>query len=148
MTKTQLHTKVLEEVQQLLSTTKHTKVFEESLTKILNDNLAPKKGGGSSTNPPILNEDGEIVEAWCRFHERYEVAEAMVISQGKSKGYCKAGISAWNRNQTKVKALEAEALVAMSAGDFETAQAKSIEAKDTKESLAYDYDADWELFNS
>jgi len=149
MTKKELHTQVRTQIDELLNTQpKLSKAFKESLVKIIDTNLAPKQGGGGSQNPPKLDEDGNIVEAFCRFHQRYEAAEAMVISNGKSKGYCKAGISAWNKNQTKVKSLEAEALKAISEGDIETAQAKSKEAKETKESLVYDYEADWETFNS
>ena len=143
-TKTELHTAVVAEVTTLLATTKVTKAFSESLMLILSNHLAPKSGG--SANSPILDEEGNIVEAYCRFHKRYEIAENMVISQGKSKGYCKAGISAWNRNQSKVKALESEALAAMTKGNFEDAQAKSVEAKVLKDTLEYDYDADWASF--
>lgn len=144
LNKSEIYTNVVTSVTELLESSKTTKAFRTELLSILEINLAPKSSG--SINPPILNDEGEIVEAYCRFHQRYEKVEDMVISNGKSKGYCKAGISRWNKNQTKVKSLDSEALAAMTDGDFDTAQAKALEAKETKESLTYDYDADWAEF--
>ena len=150
MTKTQLWTNVQNQVNELLKASKVSKKFSEELLNILETNLAPKSGG-SSINPPKLDEDGNIVEAYCRFHQRYEASEVMVMSKGKSKGYCKAAISLWNKTNAQIKKLESEAVDYMSEGDFDKAQEVANEAKELKDNFNkpefYDYDRDWAEFN-
>lgn len=143
MTKTQVWAEALK----LLEAHKGSK----KLTMALEELLAPKAGGGSSVNPPKLDEDGNIVEAWCRWHERYEPVENMVISNGKSKGYCKAAISKWNKANSQIKKYEAQASSALLSGDFEQAQEFAGKAKELKELFNlpsyYDFDEDWSVFN-
>ena len=148
-TKQALWDKVQKEINELLEANKSSKKFSESLLLLLENNLAPKKGG-SSINPPKLNEDGDIIEAWCRFHQRYEVVNDMVISNGKSKGYCKAAISLWNKTSAYIKKCDAKAVEYMANGDFENAQEEALESRELKEKFNkpefYDYDRDWEEF--
>jgi len=150
VTKQQMWDNVQSQVSELLETNKVSKKFKDALLQVLEDNLAPKSGGGSSANPPILNEDGTIKEAYCRFHQRYEPAEDMVISKNKSKGYCKAAISLWNKTNNEIKKLESQAVEAMSAGDFDKAQEIAKKAKELKDNFNkpefYDYDRDWVEF--
>jgi len=147
MTKTELWNNVQKSVGALLETSKTSKKFNEELLLLLEAQLAPKSGG-SSINPPKLDEDGNIVEAWCRFHERYEHVNDMVLSNGKSKGYCRASISLWNKTQSNIKKLESRAVDAMTSGDFDKAQELAKEAKDLKDIFNkpefYDYDRDWD----
>lgn len=149
LNKTQVYNNVVDQVQELLSNSKVTKTFSSELLSILETNLAPKSSG--SINPPILDEDGNIVEAYCRFHKRYEVVSDMVISQGKSKGYCKASISLWNKTNSAIKALDSKATKCVLDGDFENAKEVAQEAQDLKAKLNapdfYDYDRDWAAFN-
>ena len=123
----------------------------EELTLELVQLLSPKRGEGSLGNSPLTDDSGNITHYWCRLHERYEVVEDMIISNGKSKGQCKAGLSAWTRNNSAIKKLEGEATQALMDGDFETAQAKALEVKEAKavlnESSNYDYDTDWAIYN-
>jgi hypothetical protein len=151
VTKTQVWANVQSQVQELLKNSKVSKKFSEELMNILETNIAPKAGGGNALNPPILNEDGSIKEAWCRFHQRYEPAEDMVISNGKSKGYCKASISLWNKTNSEIKKLDSQAVDAMANGDFESAQEIAKQAKELKDNYNkpefYDYDRDWAKFN-
>ena len=151
LTKTQTYNTTVEQINALLENSKVSKAFKEELLNIIELNLAPKNGGGSSTNPPKLNDDGEIIEAYCRFHNRYEVVTDMVISNGKSKGYCKASISLWNKTNSNIKKLDSKAVDAMSDANFEEAQAIALEAKTLKDSFNsvefYDYDRDWANFN-
>ena len=142
MTKVQLW----EEVSKVLVAKKASK----ELTQELEELLAPK--GGSMTNPPKLDKDGNIVEAWCRWHQRYEKVEAMVMSNGKSKGYCKSAISLWNKTNGKIKDLDKKAIEAMTSGEFENAQEFALESKKLKDTFNkpefYDYDRDWKVFNT
>ena len=142
MTKTQ----TWETVQALMVEHKANK----KLAQALEDLLMPKNGG--SINPPKLDAEGVMVEAYCRFHQRYEPVADMVVSGGKSKGYCKASISKWNKTNAKIKKLEGEAVEAMGKGDFDNAQAIAKNVTELKEGLNkpenYDYDADHKAFNA
>lgn len=152
VTKQEMWTTIQSQVAELLETNKVSKKFSEALMEVLESNIAPKSGGGSSINPPILNDDGTIKEAYCRFHQRYEPAENMVISKGKSKGYCKASISLWNKTNSEIKKLDSQAVEAMSAGDFEKAQEIAKKSKELKDNYNkpefYDYDRDWANFSA
>jgi len=148
MTKTELYNKVSVEVLELLeSQPKLSKAFKEKLSNILDTNLRPKSGG-NAMNPP--KEIDGIMHYYCRFHQRYEPQEDMVISKDKSKGYCKASISKWNKINSQIKKLDSKAVEAMANGDFEKAQELAKEAKALKGSLnnpeTYDYEQDWLVF--
>jgi len=152
LSKTKLWDKISSEVSELLTNSKVSKKFSEELLTLLETNLAPKSGGGSSAYPAILNEDGTIKEAYCRYHQLYYPADKMVISNGKSKGYCKAAIAKWNKARRVIKSLEAEAVEAMAEGNFDEAQAKSKEVVGLKASCLkseyYDIEQDWVDFNN
>jgi len=151
LTKAQVWTNVQKEVGELIESSKVSKKFSEALMLLLEQHIAPKNGGGSSINPPKLDEDGNIIEAWCRFHQRYEIADDMVISNGKSKGYCKASISHWTKTNSEIKKLDSQVAEAVANGDFEAAQDLVKMSKELKDNLNkpefYDYDRDWDNFN-
>jgi len=134
------------EVQKLLEDNKASKALKEALELL----LAPKSGG-SSANPPKVDKDGNITEAYCRYHERYEKVENMVMSQGKSKGYCKASISLWNKINSDIKKLNNLVSEAVGQGDIELAQKHSKEVTALKakhnDVKTYDFDRDWKTFN-
>lgn len=135
-------------VQNVLTTNVGKKITPELISQI-EALIAPKSGGGISTNPP--KEIDGIMHYYCRFHERYEADVDMVTSQGKSKGYCKASISKWNKTNSAIKRLESNAVGALVNGRLEEAQKLSAEAQALKDSLnlpsSYDYELDWKVFN-
>lgn len=134
------------EVQQILADKKASKALTEALEAI----LAPKVGGGSVNPPKVVN--GVITEAFCKFHNRYEIIGDMVLSNGKSKGYCKASISKWNKSNSMIKKLDSESASLLREGKADEAIAKAKEADALKVSMNdhanYDYDADWKAFKS
>lgn len=150
-TKAQVWTNVQKEVLELIENSKVPKGFSEDLMAILESKIAPKSGGGNMLNPPKLNEDGEIVEAYCRYHQQYYTIDKMVMSNGKSKGYCKAAISLWNKTNSEIKKLDSQAVDAMSSGDFDSAQEIAKQAKELKDNFNkpefYDAERDWTNFN-
>lgn len=111
--------------------------------------LKPKSGGGSSNPSKVV--DG-VTYHYCRFHQDYEAESDMVMSAGKSKGYCKASISVWNKRNSAMKKKEAEISELVMAGDFEQAKECSTELQAMKTNLndpkTYDMVSDWESFNS
>lgn len=145
MTKLELFENVTQEVTMLLEGTKVSKAVREELQSILDKYLAPKNGGGSQ-NPSYTNEEGTW--HYCRFHQQYELEKDMVMSKGKSKGYCKASISKWNKTNAKIKKLESEITGLVIKGEECTGLA--VEVQELKANLNdpsfYDYDTDWENF--
>lgn len=134
------------EVEALLDAqTKLPKGLKEALELI----LKPKSGGGSTNEPKMI--DG-VMHYYCRFHQEYEAEDKMVMSAGKSKGYCKASISVWNKRNSALKKKEAEISELVMAGDFEQAKECSIELQDMKAQLndpkTYNIVTDWNVFNS
>lgn len=148
-TKTQVWTNVQSQVLELIEGSKVSKKFSEELLNILESNIAPKSGGGSMLNPP--QEIDGVMNYWCRFHNQYEPQESMVMSKDKSKGYCKASISLWNKTNSDIKKLNNNVSDLMADGDFDKAQEIAINAKELKAKLNdpefYDYDRDWAKFN-
>lgn len=148
--KTQLWINLQAEVTELLDNSKVSNKFKDELMEILKANLAPKVGGGVSTNPP--KEIDGVMHYYCRYHQRYEAESAMVMTQGKSKGYCKASISVWNKANSDIKKFDSEAVKAMASGDFDKAQEIALKAKDLRDTFNnpsfYDYDKDWASFNA
>lgn len=142
---TKTKTSVWDEVKVALEANKANKALTAALEAI----LAPKVGGGS-LNPPKIDKDGKITECYCKFHQRYEVVGDMVLSGGKSKGYCKAAISKWNKTNSAIKRLEAESSVLLRGGKADEAIAKANEAESLKASMndpkGYSYEADWKAF--
>lgn len=110
--------------------------------------LAPKSGG--SVSNPSYEQDGVMMH-YCRFHRQYEAECDMVMSVGKSKGYCKASISLWNKTNAQIKKLEAQAVGELTRDNIEKAKELSNEAKALGERLNdpefYNYDKDWAIFN-
>ena len=120
-----------------------------SVIEELKEILAPKAGGGISLNPS--KEIDGVMHHFCRFHQNYYAESDMVMSQGKSKGYCKAAISKWNKINAQIKKTESSAVGAICKGDFELAKKLSDEANELKAKLndpkSYDAEADWKAFN-
>ena len=148
MTKAQVYHNVTKEVEELLSSSKVDNGVTIKVLDILKEYLAPK--AATQLYPPKLNDNGEIVEAYCRFHQRYEPIEDMVVSKDKPKGYCKASISLWNKTNAQIKKLDKEAVDAMVLGDFDKAQELANKSKELKEKLnspdLYNYEIDWAVF--
>jgi hypothetical protein len=111
--------------------------------------LAPKTGG--SVSNPSYEKDG-ITFHYCRFHQQYEAEQDMVMSVGKSKGYCKASISLWNKTNAQIKRLEANAVGELTRDNIDKAKELSNEAKALGERLNdpefYNYENDWANFNA
>jgi hypothetical protein len=111
--------------------------------------LKPKTSGGSTNPSKVI--DG-ITYHYCRFHQEYEVESNMVMSSGKSKGYCKASISIWNKRNSALKKKEAEISELVMLGDFEQARECGEELQTMKTNLnnpsAYDIVSDWSTFST
>lgn len=107
------------------------------------------KATPKTKNEPIMH-DGEVLQYYCRYHQRYEPLEAMITTKaGKNKGYCKAGYARWNLGQRNIKKLNLEAIDYLDT-DIELAQTLSREAKEIKERINnldyFNWYNDWNNF--
>lgn len=106
MTKTELYNNVTSTLETILNNNKHSKALSEALYEMIDSQLKPRTN--SSKHPAKLDDDGNIIEAYCRYTQKYHPAEDMVISNGKSKGYSKSAISLWNQAQRRIKVLSSD----------------------------------------
>lgn len=134
------------EVQAVLEAqAKLPKGLKEALEAI----LKPKSGSTGIHAPQEI--DG-VMHYYCRFHQAYEPESDIVMSGGKSKGYCKASISIWNKRNASIKKKEAEISELVLVGDFVQAQECSVELQALKAQLneptSYDIVSDWSTFRA
>ena len=120
----------------------------EALQELIKELLAPK--ASASKNPPRQNKDGEL-EYFCRFHQCYYTSDKMVMSNGKSKGYCKAAISKWNKLNARAKKLSAQSSELLLQGNVEEASLLANKMQELKailnEPSTYNKEEDWANFN-
>ena len=150
MSKKELYTTISAEVETLLSTTKVSKEFKEHLYAILETHLKPKKAGSVAENPSYLDEATGLMMHFCRFHARYEGEDDMVMSNGKSKGYCKASIAKWTKLGKEIQKLESSVTVALRADNIEQAKEFSLKVEELKAARnkveSFNYEEDWTEF--
>ena len=142
---------MLQVVKEFLDSQKGLKVeFKTELLELLANELNAKQPS-RVTHPPRVDANG-LTSYWCRWHERYEVADHMVISNNKSKGYCKASISLWNKRNSAIKKLNSQVAEAVGSSQFELATELNNQVEQLKAELndpaTFDYDRDWAAFNS
>lgn len=106
------------------------------------------RGKERHSHSPQMRDDG--ICYYCKFHQRYEIESDMVLSNGKSKGYCKAGISIWNKLNNKREILAYKINRIDSIFKRLDIQALQIELKEYQDKFNnpkyYDYERDWEKF--
>lgn len=123
----------------------------EELLKVLSVELQPKSGGGT-THPSYVDDETNETMYYCRFHQRHEPETDMVMSKDKSKGYCKASISKWNKTNSTIKKLNEKSVQCLEEDNFEEAKSIAQEVKDLRANLNnpnyYNYEEDWSNFNS
>ena len=122
---------------------KSFKVAPEALDRII-ELVGPQASGSRSVNPPKLDKDGNIVEAYCKYFQRYLPAAEMVISNGKSKGYSKIACAEVNARRKAIVQKESELSNLVLGGKVEEAKklAKDLEMEKSKlnDPEFYNYD--------
>jgi len=119
-----------EQLDLVLDILKTHKINNDALTLELTELLGPK-AGGLSTNPPKLNDDGEIVELWCTWHKCYEPVESFAKRQTKT-GYnrhCTEATKQCRLYEAEVKKLQKltkEQMEMVLEGEISVEQAKTI----------------------
>ena len=108
----QLNSDLLE----LLTNKSCTKTNVSAIMAELLEKYTPKAGGGQVQNPSYI-EDG-ITMHYCRYLTIYMPEDAMVMSNGKSKGYSKIAISRWTKAGKDAKVLQESALKELLAGNI------------------------------
>lgn len=87
-----------------------SKAEQERVLAIIDENFAPKAGGGQVQNPSYYDEDLQSQMHYCRYLAQYCTQDEMVMSNGKSKGYSKSAIARWTKAGKEAKQLQEQAL--------------------------------------
>lgn len=111
-TTTQMNkTQTLEFLKDLLANAQFkSKAEQERVLAIIDENFAPKAGGGQVQNPSYYDEELQSQMYYCRYLAQYCTEDEMVMSNGKSKGYSKAAISRWTKAGKEAKQLQEKVL--------------------------------------
>ena len=88
---------------------------------------------GASANPP--KEIDGVTHYYCRYTAKYYPLEQMVVSNGKSKGYSKIGISAWTKVNAAIKKLDAQIADCLRDDTLEKAKELNIKRQMLKDAL-------------
>ena len=158
MNKTETYKIVTTEMNKILEDNKINKKTQEALLSMIDTHLKPKVGGGvrNIENPPKLDKDGMITEAYCKYYQKYMAADLMNISfrgtdKEKYRGESLLGAQRYRAITQEIKDLNDESMKLILSGDVEGAQATAKEAKDltarrliptTEKGSLYDYDKD------
>ena len=147
MNKTTVWANVQNQVSDLLGKSKINKTVSDELMAILESYIAPT----TRSNNPEKEIDG-VIHYFCRFHQKYEPVQNMVMSNGKSKGYCRAAISLWNKTNSKIKKIDAACQKFVLDGEIEKSQEMAKKSQELKALLNnpehYDIERDWLTFNT
>lgn len=129
--------------------TKYPAINDKAQNEILEtlaEHLAPKK---KPMKPP--KEIDGVVHYYCRYHDTYEPVNNMVMSNNKSKGYCKAAISKWNKANMQIKRWGQVITKLLANGEMEKATKISIDSENLKKLFNkpeyYNLEEDWKEFN-
>ena len=120
----QLNSDLLE----LLTNKSCTKTNVSAIMAELLEKYTPKAGGGQVQNPSYI-ENG-ITMHYCRYLTIYMPEDAMVMSNGKSKGYSKIAISRWTKAGKDAKVLQESALKELLAGNIVNGQDFNAQAEE------------------
>lgn len=120
----QLNSDLLE----LLTNKNCTKTNVSAIMAELLEKYTPKAGGGQIQNPSYV-ENG-ITMHYCRYLTIYMPEDAMVMSNGKSKGYSKIAISRWTKAGKDAKVLQESALKELLAGNIVEGQDFNAQAEE------------------
>lgn len=93
-----------------------SKTEQSRVLAIIEENFAPKAGGGQVQNPSYYDENLETQMYYCRYLAQYCTEDEIVMSNGKSKGYSKLAIARWTKVGKEAKQLQEKALKALIAG--------------------------------
>lgn len=127
---------------------KNLKDFKSLLVERINE--LENATSSRSSNPP--KEIDGVVHYFCRYHQQYEPEHNMVMSGGKSKGYCKAGNKVWQSMYSQIKKLKvriAELYVADKAKEAAvlSENVRKLEL-DLNSVNSYNYELDWGNYNA
>ena len=112
----------------LLTNKSCTKTNVSAIMAELLEKYTPKAGGGQVQNHSYV-ENGVNMH-YCRYLTIYMPEDAMVMSNGKSKGYSKIAISRWTKAGKDAKVLQESALKELLAGNIVEGQDFNAQAEE------------------
>jgi hypothetical protein len=107
-----------------------SKAEQERVMAQIEENFAPKAGGGQVQNPSYYDEELQSQMHYCRYLAQYCTQDEMVMSNGKSKGYSKSAIARWTKAGKEAKQLQEKALKMLLAGNQVEGQDLNAQAEE------------------
>lgn len=107
-----------------------SKAEQERVLAIIDENFAPKAGGGQVQNPSYYDEELQSQMYYCRYLAQYCTQDEMVMSNGKSKGYSKSAIARWTKAGKEAKQLQEKALKCLLSGNQVEGQDLNAQAEE------------------
>lgn len=130
-TTTMNKTQTFEFLNDLLSNAEfNSKAEQTRVLAIIEENFAPKAGGGQVQNPSYYDETLQAQMYYCRYLAQYCTQDEMVMSNGKSKGYSKSAIARWTKAGKDAKQLQEKALKMLLAGQQVEGQDLNAQAEE------------------
>lgn len=115
------------------------------------NNINEKAIASNKTSNPPKEIDG-VVHYFCRYHQQYEPEHDMVMSNGKSKGYCKAGNKVWQSMYLQIKKLKIRIAELYTNQQEQEASILVENVRKLELSLnsvnSYNYELDWRNYNA
>ena len=106
-------------VESLLDILAQANIKVSKETKQIIEQQSVERGFSTMNLPKEI--DG-VTHYYCRYTAKYYPIEQMIVSNGKSKGYSKIGISAWTKVNTHIKKLSAAIANAIRNDDIDAAK--------------------------
>ena len=107
-----------------------SKAEQSRVLAIIEENFAPKAGGGQVQNPSYYDEELQSQMYYCRYLAQYCTEDEIVMSNGKSKGYSKSAIARWTKAGKDAKILQEKALKMLLAGQQVEGQDLNAQAEE------------------
>lgn len=124
-------TQTFEFLKQVISTAEFKSRAEQTrILTIIEENFAPKAGGGQVQNPSYYDENLGSQMYYCRYLAQYCTEDEIVLSNGKSKGYSKSAIARWTKAGKEAKTLQEKALKMLLAGQQVEGQDLNAQAEE------------------
>ena len=124
----------------LETTPKGVKKWDKSQIEFIKEMLSkPAKAPAVELNPPVLDDEGNVVELWCNKHEVYEPVEEFTYYEKTTRYHpaCKVAVKHWNDLTKVIKKMEKENMDIINAGGDIQAHIIQIESLKTERAGVY-----------
>jgi len=127
----------------LETTPKGVKKWDEEQLAFIKEMLSkPAKAPAVELNPPVLDDEGNVVELWCNKHEVYEPVDDFTYYEKTTRYHpaCKVAVKHWNDLTKEIKKMENDNMDIINRGDDIQAHIIQIESLKAERAGVYKND--------